>query len=268
MKQTPTLPQLLDRLTREGGKLEAQAVRAILRAFKATDPEVALLLRELSFALMLPNPAQRFAQRGRLLRIASATIPDLPPPFLAALTDAVTLGGNVGAGMLAASGAPAALTIAAPAVEAAVAAIPARLTAIWGDARADHAARVGRVMTQALQAGGRFPVRAQLQAALQTTRARAQLIATQETLSALAAGQAAVYDRAEAELDLTIMLTWRSASDRRVRPAHRALSGKAVKRGESFVPGVKLRWPQDSACSDPRQTIRCRCTTLASIADS
>lgn len=263
MQQVPTLPQLLQQLEQEGRTLETRALRAILKAFRATDPEAALLLRELAAALLIPDPARRMAQKERLMRIAASTLPDLPPPFLLALQDAVTLGGNVGAGMLAASGAPAALTIAAPAVEAAVAAIPARLTAIWGDARADHAARVGRVMTQALSAGGRYPVRAQLQAALGVSRARAQLIASQETLSALAAGQAAVYDRAEAELDLTIMLTWRSASDRRVRPAHRALSGKTVKRGESFVPGVKLRWPQDSACSDPRQTIRCRCTVLA-----
>ena len=264
MKQTPTLPDLLKQLDREGRQAEARAVRAILRAFKATDPEVALLLRELAAALLIPDPVRRFAQRERLLRLAAATFPDVPPPLLAALTDAVTLGGNVGAGMLAASGAPAALTIAAPAVEAAVAAIPARLTAIWGDARADHAARVGRVMTQALQAGGRYPVRAQLQAALGVSRARAQLIASQETMNALWQGQADVIDRAAAELDLKVMKTWRSASDGRVRASHRALNGKTIPLEEDFKPG--LGRPGDMR-APPAETLRCRCVLLYRVSD-
>jgi len=256
MKQTPTLPQLLKMLEADGRKLEAQAIRAILRAFKATDPEVAQLLRELTAALMLPSPTARFQQRERLLRLASATIPDLPPPFLAALTDAVTLGGNVGAGMLAASGAPAALTIAAPAVEAAVAAIPARLTAIWGDARADHAARVGRVMTQALSAGGRYPVRAQLQAALGVSRARAQLLATNETLSALATGQASVFDAAQEELGLKLEAEWLAANDARTRPSHRRVNREKRPYGGKFSNGLTRPHAPDAP---PAETVRCRC---------
>ena len=265
MQQVPTLPQLLQQLEREGRTLETRALRAILRAFRATDPDAALLLRELAAALLIPDPARRMAQKERLMRIAASTLPEnLPPPFLAALTDAVTLGGNVGAGMLAASGAPAALTIAAPAVEAAVAAIPARLTAIWGDARADHAARVGRVMTQALQAGGRYPVRAQLQAALGVSRARAQLIASQETMNALWQGQADVIDRAAAELDLKVMKTWRSASDGRVRASHRALNGKTIPLEEDFKPG--LGRPGDMR-APPAETLRCRCVLLYRVSD-
>lgn len=264
MKQTPTLAQLLKRLEQDGRKLEAQAIRAILRAFKATDPEVALLLRELAQALLLPDPVRRFAQRERLLRLAAATFPDLPPPFLAALTDAVTLGGNVGAGMLAASGAPVALTIVSPAVEAAVEAIPARLTAIWGDLRADHAARVGRVMTQALSAGGRYPVRAELQKALRVSRARAQLIAQQETMNALWQGQADVVDRAAAEFDLTVMKTWRATRDARTRESHRALNGKTIPLDEDFKPG--LGRPGDMR-APPAETLRCRCVLLYRASD-
>ena len=262
MKQTPTLPDLLKQLDREGRQAEARAVRAILRAFKATDPEVALLLRELAQALLLPDPVRRFAQRERLLRLAAATFPDLPPPLLAALTDAVVLGGNVGAGMLAASGAPAALTIAAPAVEAAVAAIPARLTAIWGDARADHAARVGRVMTQALQAGGRYPVAAELRKALDTTKARAQMIAQTETQAALSDGQAAVFDRAQDDLGLELEAEWLAARDSRTRPSHRRVSGERVPYGKKFSNGLtRPHMPGAPAA----EVVRCRCVLAVRV---
>lgn len=264
MKQTPTLPQLLDKLSKDGLKLEARAVREILRAFGKRDREAQMLLRELTAALLIPDPARRMAQKEALMRLAAAVYPDLPPPFLLALQDAVTLGGNVGAGMLAASGAPVALTIAVPAVEAAVAAIPARLEAIWGDARADHAARVGRVMTQALSAGGRYPIRQQLQNALQVSKARAQMIASQETMNALWQGQADVVDRAAAELDLKVMKTWRSASDKRVRASHRALNGKTITLGEDFKPG--LGRPGDMR-APPAETLRCRCTLLYKVQD-
>ena len=263
MQQVPTLPQLLQQLEREGRTLETRALRAILRAFRATDPDAALLLRELAAALLIPDPARRMAQKERLMRIAASTLPEnLPPPFLAALTDAVTLGGNVGAGMLAASGAPAALTIAAPAVEAAVAAIPARLTAIWGDARADHAARVGRVMTQALSAGGRYPVAAELRKTLDTTRARAQMIAVTETQAALSDGQASVFDRAQADLGLELEAEWLAARDSRTRPSHRRVDRERVPYGKKFSNG--LTRPHMPG-APPAEVVRCRCVLAVRV---
>lgn len=259
MKQTPALPQLLARLTKEGGRLEAQAIRAILRAFKATDPDAALLLRELAQALLLPDPVRRFAQRERLLRLAAATFPDLPPPFLAALADAVTLGGNVGAGMLAASGAPAALTIVAPAVEAAVGATEARALAWWGDQRADHAARLGRVMTAALGAGGRYPVRAEIQRQLDVSRAKAAQLARDATMSALSEGQASVWDKARDDLGLEMEKTWLHARQGpNSRPDHVALDGKTIDYSADFIPGVLAR-PHDPR-GGARHNSRCRCS--------
>lgn len=258
----PTLPQLLQQLKQEGRTLETRALRAILKAFRATDPDAALLLRELAAAMLLPSPVDRLRQRERLAAIAAALCPDLPPPFLAALTDAVTLGGNVGAGMLAASGAPAALTIVSPAVEAAVEAIPARLRAIWSDLRADHAARVGRVMTQALSAGGRYPVRAELQGALGVSRSRAQVIAQTETHAALNAGQAAVIERAQDELGLELEAEWIATNDSRTRPSHRRVNGERVPYGKKFSNGLtRPHMPGAPAA----EVVRCRCVLAVRV---
>ncbi|EYB69060.1 hypothetical protein DEIPH_ctg011orf0026 [Deinococcus phoenicis] len=262
MKQTPTLVQLLKLLEQDSRKLETQAVRTLLRAFKATDREAAALLRELVSLMLLQNPADRFAAKERLTRMAAALWPDLPPPLLLAVQDAVRLGGDVGAGMLAASGAPAALTIAAPAVEAAVGAIPARLTAIWGDARADHAARVGRVMTQALSAGGRYPVRAELQKALQVSRARAQMIAVTETQAALSDGQAQVFDRARDDLGLELEAEWLAARDSRTRPSHRRVDRERVPYGKKFSNGLtRPHMPGAPAA----EVVRCRCSLAVRV---
>lgn len=255
----PTLSQLLARLNREGLKLEARAVKALLQAFGKQDREAQMLLRELLAALALPDPTRRFRERERLLRLAGALWPDLPPPFLTALTDAVTLGGNVGAGMLAASGAPAALTIAAPAVEAAVAATEARALAWWGDQRADHAARLGRVMTAALGAGGRYPVRAEIQRQLDVSRAKAAQLARDATMSALSEGQASVWDKARDDLGLGLEKTWLHARQGpNSRPDHVALDGKTIDYSADFIPGVLAR-PHDPR-GGARHNSRCRCS--------
>ncbi len=255
---TPTLTDLLKQLDREGRRLEAQAVRAISRAFSTQDAQT--LIREVAAALLSSNPTERFAQRERLLRMASALWPALPPPLLTLTTDALTIGGNVGAGMLAASGAPAALTLASPAVLEAARAIPDRLTAIWGDARADHAARVGRVLTQALSTGGtKYPVRAEIQAALNVSRARAQLIASTEVLTALSSGSAAVWDQARDELDLKLEAKWVSARDSRVRESHRRVNGEVRPYGKAFSNGL-TRPHQPGAPA--REVVRCRCSLL------
>lgn len=245
-----TPEQALARLQRDGGKLEAAALRRVLRAFR--DADTRSLIAQLAAAMLGSNPSERLRARERLLALADALFPPLPDDLLALTRQAVTLGAEVGAGMV-----PVAAPFVAPAVAEAAGEAAQRLQAYWGDNRRAYAARVGGIITRALQSGGRYPVRADIQKALNTSRHHAQTIALTETSAALSAGQSRVIERAAEQTDAQVVKIWVAARDPRTRASHARLNGEERPLDKPFSNG--LMRPHDPS-GKAAEVIRCRCT--------
>ncbi len=253
--------RLLDRLSRSGGQIEAKALRAIDAAFRGVD--LAPLIRELLTVMELRNPAARLAARERLQSIAASLLPDFPPPLTLALTEGVQLGGTVGVGMLQTGAVT--LEVVSPAVQAAAATTEARYLAYWGDGRAEDAARLGRVITQALTTGGkRYPVKAEIQAALNVSKSKARNLARDGINAALSEGQAAVWDTAREDLGLRMVKTWLHAGrGKDSRSDHVRLDGKTVDYDADFIPGVLAR-PHDPR-GGAKHNANCRCSMICRV---
>lgn len=92
-------------------------------------------------------------------------------------------------------------------------------------------------------------------------RYRAETISRSETIRALHTAQDQALDQATAaglSAD-TVTMIWRSAHDRRVRDAHRALDGQTIQRGGVFQSELgPIRYPGDPSAS-AANTINCRC---------
>lgn len=256
-----TPEQLLKRLEKDGGRLEAQALRAVLRAFRDIDTRA--LVAMLSAELLKANPRERLHAKAYLESLASTLFPTLPAELLSLTQSGAVLGAQVGAGMLG--------ELASPFVPAVVGEVASELGGLlranWGDAQKDFAARTGKVITAALKTGGRYPVATALQKELLISRKGAQRLSADLIQTVMYTAQDRTAATAEAELGLRVEVEWISASDPRVRPAHRARSGKRVERGKTFRAGVILRHPHDLACTDIGELRNCRCSTLLHVLD-
>lgn len=261
----PSLPQLLKELERQSGQLDARAVRAILAAFRQ-DEAVRALLQELLSLMLLRDPAARLRAAERMKAIAASLWPAAPAPLALALTQGVQLGGTVGLGML--STPAVTLEIVSPAVQAAARATEARYLSYWGDQRADHAARMGRIITEALTVGGkRFPLKQTIQAQLQVSRGKAAQLAHDGIMSALSEGQRAVWDTARDDLGLRMEKTWlHSKKSKNARPDHVALDGRTLPYEKDFIAGV-LAYPRDPR-GTAKHNSRCKCSMIVRVLDS
>lgn len=256
-----TPEQLLKRLEKSGGALEAAALREVLRAFRDIDTRA--LVAMLSAELLKANPRERLHAREYLQSLASSLYPALPAELLSLTQSGAVLGAQVGAGMLG--------ELASPFVPAVVSEVAGELGGLlranWGDAQKDFAAKTGKVITAALKTGGRYPVVSELKKQLGISRKGAQGLASDMLQTVLSMSADRVADTAGSELGLSIRIQWQAANDARVRKSHRELSGKIVEQGKTFKPGLILRYPRDLQCTDVGETRRCRCSALYLIDD-
>lgn len=99
-------------------------------------------------------------------------------------------------------------------------------------------------------------------------RYRAETISRSETIAALHAAQDMALDQAVASGAVrpdAITVTWRSARDKRVRDAHRALDGKRIPKGGVFQSSLgPIRYPGDPM-ADIANTANCRCWLEPSV---
>lgn len=116
------------------------------------------------------------------------------------------------------------------------------------------------IRTQMLRGMGQGETIAELQARIRTlfngATSRSLTIARTESAQAANGARDLVF---EAEgVDST---GWLTARDTHVRDEHVRLEGDVKPRGESFVPGITLRYPGDLE-APPGQTINCRCMAV------
>lgn len=132
--------------------------------------------------------------------------------------------------------------------------------------------RFDRTVEKAAREGK--PIPADLQAKMvrnmrnNALRNRAEMIARSETIRALHVAQDQALDQAVASGAIkpeTITVTWRSAHDKRVRDAHRALDGNSVRKGGVFQSSLgPIRFPGDPNAS-AANVIGCRCWLEPSV---
>ena len=251
--------RLLRQLASAGDEASRKAAQAIERAYRGQQDGATALIEELRRVMALRNPTERLKARERLIQQALSLHPPIPPPFLTQVTESVTVGGQVAAGMVSVS-----MEIVSPAVLEAAAGTEAMYRAFWGDQRADHAARLGRVITQALSSGGsKYPVKAEIMQALGVSRSKAVQLGHDAIQSALNAGQVSVWDKAREDLGLELTKTWLHArGGKNSRPDHVALDGKTIPYSEDFIPG--LPFPH-SPGAGARHNANCRCSVYVTL---
>lgn len=250
-----TPEQALTVMLRAGDELERRALRVILRAFTA--PDTRLLVAQIVQAMQSASPRDRLRYKDQLLAIANALFPALPDDLLALTRAAAQAGAEGAVGMV---------PIAAPFVQPSVAQIVAdtapRLQALWGDARAEHAARVGRIITSALMRGGRSPVRADIQRALQVSRHHAQTIARTELAQALTGAQYLTVQAGAEDSGAGVVKVWRSAADGRTRASHAALNRQERPLDKPFSNGLMRPHDPRGKAAD---VVNCRCVLTYAV---
>lgn len=131
--------------------------------------------------------------------------------------------------------------------------------------RALHDKRFNRAIIKAAET--KTPLSAELREKMvaayrnRALRYRAETIARKEAITALHEAQEQALNQAvSAGVDpATITMTWRSAHDKRVRDAHRALDGESIRRGGVFRSMLgPIRYPGDPNAS-AANVINCRC---------
>ncbi len=116
---------------------------------------------------------------------------------------------------------------------------------------------ISRVVSAALETGQtRDTIVKQIQQEMQTSTARARVIAAQECNTSLQTGNIDMMRRAGAGTK-----TWHITNPAAARETHLALDGVTIPIDASFVTkrGVKLKHPCDPDCADPAETVNCHC---------
>lgn len=245
----PVVERILRGLEQRGNRLEAQALRGVLAAYK--DLNLAELIALLRAASETDSPLARARYMDDLMRSWDAAAAGLsqPPETLAqAVRGAVQSGVTGTVEMFAASQVVTdAFTVPATLQLRFMDHAEARMLEFWGAEpprlrqEVQAAIRDGLERGQSLdQIGKRIKDRAGV------SRSRAALIARNEVSTA--AGFAMRESQKEAGVTEYI---WRSASDSRVRPTHQARNGK------------RFSWDAPPADGHPGEPINCRCVALA-----
>lgn len=250
----PALLKLAARLERDGQRLEAQALRAVVKAYG--NLSLADLVALLSNATGSPSPQARVQQLELLLDAfnrAASELAQPAPQLLTLLREAVTTGTTAGAQMLAVAAAnPDLIEMfrVRPDREIELARSAAdRLERYWGKEQRRLADDVQSVLLEGLERGqSPRQMAARLRERTKVSRSRALLIVINETSNAMSAGNEA----AQREAGVT-EYEWLTAGDKRVRDEHRPRNGK------------RFRWDAPPSDGHPGQAIRCRCTALAVI---
>lgn len=246
--------RLANHLEREGKRLEAAAIRAVVAQYRTLSlADLVALINAVSSG---ETSAARVAGLDLLMSAFRQAVSDLstaPAALQTLLTTAVQTGSSTGAAMLAAAASNPELIDAfrvRPDREIELAQHAAkRLETYWGRENRRLADEVQSALLEGLERGqSPAQMAARLRERVSVSKSRALLIATNEISTAMAAGnQAAQADAGVAEY------IWLATKDARTRDAHRARDGK------------RFRWddpPSDGHAGFP---IRCRCVALAVI---
>jgi hypothetical protein len=98
---------------------------------------------------------------------------------------------------------------------------------------------------------------------------RAEVIARTESMRAVHEGATDMWRQATASGDVdsdSVVRTWRTSHDGRVRASHRAMDGQQASLGDAFRTGdgVELEYPGDPD-APPEESIQCRCVVVTRI---
>lgn len=250
----PVLAQIVRDLERRGDKLEAQAVQAILRQY--ADLNLAQLVALLRSATELDSPLARVRYMDDLMRAFDAAAAGLaePPESLAqAVRSAVQSGVTGTTEMFAASQVVTdAFTVPTTLQLRYMDHAEARMLEFWGGEPPRFRREIQSAIRDGLERGQSLDqITKRIKDRAGVSRSRAALLARNEV------GNAAGFAMRESQKEAGCThYIWRSASDDRVRPEHKARNGK------------QFAWDDPPSDGHPGEPINCRCVALAVIPES
>ncbi len=249
---SPELLRLARYLEREGKRLEARAIRAVVAQYKALSlVDLVALLNGASQPLYSAGRVQNLDMLMRAFTQAAEALARPPETVASLLTRAVNLGSTTGANMIAAAAKNPELVDAfrlRPDREIDLAQNAAkRLATYWGKENLRLASEVESALLEGLERGqSPAQMAARLRERVGVSKSRATLIARNELGNASAAGAEATQRDAGIE-----RYEWLTAQDDRVRPSHAALDGQI------------FSWDDPPPEGPPGSDILCRCVALA-----
>lgn len=247
------IDRLIAELHKRGDKLEAQALRAVQRMYGELN--LAELIEALRAATELDSPLARLGYADELLGIFADVASGLatPPPILAQnVRQAVEDGIWSTAEMFAASQVVTSAFTVPPTLQLEwMDRAEQRFLKFWGHEPERFRKEVADVLRDGLGRGqGIDQMARRLRERVQVSRSRATLIARNEI------GTASSYAAKESQKEAGVThYIWRSASDKRVRPEHRARNGKT------------FAWSDPPPDGHPGEPINCRCVALAVVGE-
>lgn len=242
------LEHIAKRLEADNLRLEAQALRAVARRYK--NMSLSDLIALVAQVSENPSPIYRVSQLNRLMDSFYGAVSELetPPTELAELlTRAVTTSVGAAEAMIQTAGGVLEMFRVPPTRQLEFTQHASeRLQVYWTKEQRRLADDVQSVLLEGLERGqGARQVASNLLARQNVSKSRAELIARNEL------GNAAGFAMRESQQDAgATHYIWRSASDHRVRPEHRA------RNGETFA------WDDPPSDGHPGEPIQCRCVAL------
>lgn len=250
---TATVERIIADLEKRGDRLEAQAIRAVLAQYG--DLNLAQLISVLRAATELDSPLARARQMDDLMQVwdqVAAGLTDPPDALAQAVRGAVQSGITGTTEMFAAAQVVTdAFTVPATLQLRFMDHAEARMMEFWAGEPPRLRQEVQAAIRDGLERGqGIDQIGKRIKDRLGVSRSRAALIARNEV------GNAAAFAMRESQKEAGCTeYIWRSASDDRVRPAHKTRNGKT------------FSWDDPPADGHPGEPVNCRCTALAVIPD-
>ncbi|GBF05854.1 head morphogenesis protein [Deinococcus aerius] len=243
------IERILRDLEKRGNVLEAQAIRAVVRLYGSLD--LAGLIALLRAATEEDSPLARARYMDRLMEawdVAAGILGEAPDDLAQAVRGAVQSGITGTAEMFAASQVVTdAFTVPATLQLRYMQHAEARMREFWGGEPPQLRKEVQAAIRDGLERGqGIDQITRRIRDRASVSRSRATLIARNEV------GNAAGFAMRESQKEAGCThYIWRSASDDRVRPEHKARNGKV------------FAWNKPPADGHPGEPINCRCVALA-----
>ncbi|BDP42912.1 hypothetical protein DAETH_28810 [Deinococcus aetherius] len=241
--------RILRELERRGNRLEAEALRAVTRLYGQLD--LASLIALLRAATEEDSPLARVRYMDRLMEawdIGAEILGEAPDNLAAAVRSAVQSGITGTAEMFAASQVVTdAFTVPATLQLRYMEHAEARMLEFWGGEPPRLRREVQAAIRDGLERGqGLDQIARRIRERTSVSRSRATLIARNEV------GNAAGFAMRESQKEAGCThYVWRTASDSRVRPEHKARNGKV------------FAWDRPPSDGHPGEPFNCRCVALA-----
>lgn len=245
----PVLARIIRDLEKRGNTLEVEAIRAVTRLYG--DLDLAQFVSLVRAATELDSPLARARQMEALMETwnaAAEILGEAPDDLAQAVRSAVQSGVTGTTEMLAASQVVTdAFSVPATLQLRYMDHAEARMLEFWGGESGKLRTEVQAALRDGLERGqGIDQIRKRIQDRVGVSRSRATLIARNEV------GNAAAFAMQESQKEAGCThYIWRSASDSRVRPEHKARDRKV------------FAWDDPPPDGHPGQPVQCRCVALA-----